>query len=69
MAGSVSDHKAAPLGAEEPVRHVDGDALLTLRLQAIDEQRQIEALALRAIAGRFAFERVQLIIEDTLGIK
>jgi hypothetical protein len=66
VARRIRNHEAAPLGVEEPIRHVDSDTLLTLGLQAVDEQRQIEALALRAIAGRFAFERVQLIIEDAL---
>ena len=48
---------------EEAVGDVDGDALLALGLQPVDEQREVEARALRAEAARIGFERAQLILE------
>ena len=45
VAGRVGDDEAAPLRGEEAVGDVDGDALLALRLQAIDQQREIEIAA------------------------
>jgi hypothetical protein len=38
----------ALLGAEEAVGHVDRDALLPLGREAVDEQREVDLLALGA---------------------
>jgi hypothetical protein len=49
---------------EEPVSHVDGDALFALSLKPIEQQREVKFLALRAPAHRIALERPCLIVED-----
>jgi len=43
--GVSGDDELAPFGGEEAVGHVDGDALLALGRQPVDEQREIELRA------------------------
>ena len=62
----VGDDELAPVGGEEAIRNVDGDALLTFGGQAVDEQREIEIAALRADFFRVGFERLELVFEDEL---
>jgi hypothetical protein len=64
VAGRVGDDELALRGAEEAPGHVDGDALLALGRQAVDQQRQIGPRALRAPACRVAFDRLELVVED-----
>ncbi|MGC4082244.1 MAG: hypothetical protein QM736_09100 [Vicinamibacterales bacterium] len=45
VAGRVGHDEAAVVGREEAIGDVDCDALLTLGLQAVDQEREIEALA------------------------
>ena len=45
MARRIGDDEAAPLRGEETIGDIDGNALLALRLQAIDQQREIEIAA------------------------
>ena len=53
VAGRVGDDELAPLGGEEAVGDVDGDALLALGGEAVDQQREVE---LAAAACRLACE-------------
>ena len=48
MARTIRDDEFALLGVEEAVGDVNGDALLTLGGEAVDQQREIDFLALRA---------------------
>ena len=64
--GRVGDDELAPLGGEEAVGDVDGDALLALGRQPVDQQREIELLALGAEPARVALERRELIVEQRL---
>ena len=64
MAGRVGDDELAARGREEAVGDVDGDALLALGLQAVDQQREIDVLAGRAVRLRIALERGELVLED-----
>ena len=41
VAGGVGQDVAAPLGGEEPVGHVDGDALLAFGAQTVGERGQV----------------------------
>ena len=60
VAGGIADDELARCGAEVAVGDVDGDALLTLRTQAIGQQGQIGlTLALHAC---------QLILQHRLGV-
>jgi hypothetical protein len=49
------------------VRHVDRDALLPLRAQAVGEQRQV-GVAVAALA-RGALDMLELVLEDRLGVE
>ena len=66
VAGRIGNDEAALGGGEEAVGDVDGDALLPLGLQSVDQQREVDVLALRAVALRIGFQRVQLVLEDLL---
>ena len=66
--GGVGDDEGAPVGGEEPVGDVDGDPLLPLGLQAVDEQGEIEVVPRGAMAGAVAGQGGQLVVEDQLGI-
>ena len=48
VAGRVGDDELALLGGEEAVGDIDGDALLALGGQAVDQQREVELAALGA---------------------
>ena len=41
MAGRVGEDVAARFGREEPVRHIDGDALLALGAQAVRQRGEV----------------------------
>ena len=45
MAGGVGNNELALGGREVAIRHINGDALLTLSLQTIHQQRQIHFFA------------------------
>jgi hypothetical protein len=62
--GRVGDDEAALAGGEEPVGDVDGDRLLALGLQAVEEQRVVEPARLGAEAPRVRCEREPLVLED-----
>ncbi len=68
VAGRVGDDELALRRGEEAVGDVDGDALLALGLQPVDEQREIDVVAGRAVLPRVLFERGQLVLEDQLGV-
>jgi len=67
VAGRVGDDELALVAGEEAVGDVDGDALLALRGETVDQQREVDLLALRAVAAAVAFERCELIVEDLPG--
>ena len=64
VAGGVGDDELARRGGEEAVGDVDGDALLALRRQPVDEEGEVEVGALRAGARGIGGERVELVGED-----
>lgn len=68
MARGVRDDKFALGGGEIAVGHVDGDALLALRLQAVHQQRQVQLLAGGAELLAVGLQRLQLIFIDLLGV-
>ena len=62
----VGHHELASLGREEPVGHVDRDALLALGGQAVHQEREVELATLGADFLRVGFERGQVVLEDQL---
>ena len=42
VARGVCDNELALVGRKEAVRHIDGDALLTLRREVVEKQRKVE---------------------------
>ena len=49
VARRVGDDELAPVGGEEAIGDVDGDALLALGFQPVDQQREIDVAAGRAV--------------------
>ena len=68
VAGRVGDDELALVGREIAIGDVDGDALLALGGEAVDEQREIEFLALRAVLLRVLFERFEQIVLREAGV-
>ena len=64
MAGGVGDDELAPGGGEVAIRHVDGDALLALGLQAIDQEREVHATALGADGAAVLADGIELVLVD-----
>ena len=57
MPRRIGDDELALFRGEEPVGDVDGYALLTLCRKAIDQQREVDLLPLRAVLHAVAFQR------------
>ena len=68
MAGCIGDDEFALVGREEAIGDVDGDALLALGGEAIDEKGEIDIVALRADLLAVALQSGELVFEDLLGI-
>ena len=68
MAGRVGDDELALVGGEEAVGDVDGDALLALGGQAVDQQGEVDLAALGADLLGVGLQRGQLVLEDHLGV-
>ena len=66
VARGVGDDELALLGREEAVGDIDGDALLALGRQPIDQQGEIDPLALGAHLAAVGLQRRQLVLVDQL---
>ena len=66
VARGVGDDELALVGGEEPVGDVDGDALLALGGQPVDQQGEVEVPALGAELLRVGLQGVELVFEDQL---
>ena len=66
VAGRVGDDELALVGGEEAVGDIDRDALLALGGEAVNEQREIERFALRAVFLRIRCDGGELILEQHL---
>ena len=66
MARRVGDDERALVGGEIAIGDIDRDALLALGLEAVDQQREVDFLAGRAVLLRVALQRGELIVEDQL---
>jgi len=66
VARGVGDDVLARVGGEEAVRDVDGDALLALGGEAVEQEREVELVALGADTLGVDFERSELILEEEL---
>lgn len=62
----IGDDELALIGGEKPVGDVDGNALLALGGQAVDQQCQIELVALGTEFFRLGFDRGQLVFKQQL---
>ncbi len=69
VAGRVGDDELALGRREEAVGDVDGDALLALGLQPVDQQGEIDVVAGRAVLLRIALERGELVLEYLPGVR
>ena len=69
VTGGVGDDELPALGAEEAVRHVDRDALLTLGSQPVDEQREVDLAALGAPLAGIGLDGGDLVVEQHLRLE
>ncbi len=67
MAGRIGDDEFAPVGREEAIGDVDGDALLALGGEPVDQEGEVELAALRPDLLAVGLERRQLVFEQHLG--
>ena len=63
VARAVGDDELAGRRLEVAIRHVDGDALLALGLQAVDQQGQVRHFAGGAPAAAVGGDRRELVVE------
>ncbi len=68
VAGRVGDDELALFRRKEAVGDIDGDALLALGGEAVDEQCKVDVLALRAHSLAVALQSRELILEDHLRV-
>jgi hypothetical protein len=68
VARAIGDDELALRRLEVAVRHVDGDALLALGLQAVDEQREVRHFAGGAPAAAVVRHGGKLVIENLAGV-
>ena len=64
MPRGVGDDEFSPVRSEVAVSHVDGDALLAFRRKAVNQEREIKRVALRAEFAAVGGKRGQLVIKD-----
>ena len=62
----IGHDEGPPLGREITVGHVDGNALLALGLEPIQQQRIVDVAAGGAVAFGIAAERFAVIVEDQI---
>src|SRR5688572_28958524 len=68
MARRIGHDETPPARREEAVGNINRDPLLSFGLQSVDQQREVQAITLSAEFLRVRFERLQLILEDQLGL-
>ena len=68
VARAIGDDELAARRLEVAIRHVDGDALLALGLQAVDEQSEIGHFARRAPAAAVVRDGRELVVEHLAGV-
>ena len=68
MAGAVRHDEFALFGVEEAIGNVNRDALLALGGEAIDQQREVDLLPLRARFLAVSRQRIELIFKDHLAV-
>ena len=68
MTRSIGDNELALFGCEEAVGNVDCYALLALGRQSVDQQCEVNFVALRALRLAVGLKRGQLIFKDHLAV-
>jgi len=66
--GVSGDDEFALVGGEEAVGDIDGDALLALGLQSVDQQRKVDVAAGGAELLGVLLQCRQMILKEQLGI-
>src|SRR5690606_33355095 len=67
MPGGVDHNELALVSGKEAVGHIDRNALLAFGRQAVDEQREVDGVALGAPFSGVGFDSGQLVFEQHLG--
>ncbi len=66
VARRIGDDEGAPRRREIAIGDVDGDALLALGFQAVEQQGEIDVRSVGAVFFRIAFECGQMIVENEI---
>jgi hypothetical protein len=66
--GGIGHDELAALGREEPVSDVNGDALFALRGEPVDQQCEVDVVALRAPLARVRFHGGNGVLEQHLRV-
>jgi hypothetical protein len=66
VTGGVDHHHVARVGAETDLRGVDGDTLVALGLQGIEQERPFER---HAAAGACRLQRLELAVGEAAGLE
>jgi len=69
MARGIGHNEFAPVSRKEPVGYINGDALFALSGKSVDEQSQVNALALGAKLAAVGLKGIELIFKDHLAVK
>jgi hypothetical protein len=69
VARCVGEDEGARRPREIAVGDVDGDALLALRLKAVEEQRKVRRIAAGPVEAGVPGERAQLIVVDPVAVE
>jgi hypothetical protein len=64
VAGRVRDDEGAPRGRHVAVGDIDRDPLLALGLEPIDQQGEVDIVAIGSMTSRIALERGELVVVD-----
>ena len=64
MSRSVGHHEVAAIGREVAIGNVDRDALLAFCRKSVDEQREVEFVALGANPFRVGLQGGEMVVED-----
>jgi hypothetical protein len=63
----IGDDELALVAREEAIGDVDGDSLLAFGRESVDQQREIDGVALRSMPPAVVLERRKLVVENLPG--
>src|SRR3546814_14108331 len=68
MPGGIVEEERALFGVVEALGDVDGDALLALGREAVDQKGEVDVVTLRPVAAAVGLERGDLVVQQQVGV-